>query len=312
MGIIFITHFLDQVYETSDRITILRNGNYVGDYETATLGKMDLITKMLGQELENIKHLGAEKKKVQENKDLLLEAKNISQKGKIDPFDLVINKGEVLGLAGLLGSGRTEIAKILFAIDKNSSGQIYINGKEANLSTPAQAIQQKMAFCPEDRKTEGILLDLTVEENILLALQAQHSIFKRLSQQEKDKIVNKYIKALKIKCSSAKQRAGTLSGGNQQKLIIARWLALNPELLILDEPTRGIDVGAKTEIEKMIFQLRDEGKSILFISSELEEETRCCNRVMVLKDRKVIGELEGSQITEQNIMKVIAEEGSNV
>ena len=220
-----------------------------------------------------------------------------------------MREGEILGLAGLLGSGRTETARLLFGIEKPTSGTVKIDENPVSINTPKQAIDKSIAFCPEDRKTEGIIPDLTVRENIILPLQAQKSFLRGITRKEQEKITDRFIDLLKIKVSDREQKAGTLSGGNQQKLILARWMAMNPRLLILDEPTRGIDVGAKAEIEKLIFRLKEEGRSVLFISSELEEIVHSCSRVAILKDRKKIGELSGDDISEENIMKTLAREG---
>ncbi|NCD34452.1 MAG: sugar ABC transporter ATP-binding protein [Spartobacteria bacterium] len=308
MGIIFITHFLDQVYETSDRITVLRNGCFVGEFKTDELPRLKLISHMLGREWEEMasEDMKSSAKAVELTKPFL-ELEQVARKGVLPAFDLSLREGEVMGLAGLLGSGRTEMAKLLFGIDKPTAGTIKLDDQPICISTPRKAIASSIAFCPEDRKTEGIIAELTVRENIVLALQARRGWLKALNRQEQNEITDKYVDLLKIKVSDNEQKADTLSGGNQQKLILARWLAMNPRLLILDEPTRGIDVGAKAEIEKLIHKMRKEKRSVLFISSELEEITRCCNRVAVLKDRKKLGELTGSRISESQIMKTLAQ-----
>jgi simple sugar transport system ATP-binding protein len=215
----------------------------------------------------------------------------------------------VLGLAGLLGSGRTEIARLLFGIDRPNKGKTTLNGRKVSITSPRKAIAHFFGFCPEDRKIEGLVSDLTVRENIILAIQARNGIFKTIPRKKQEEIVDKYIRALDIKTPGQEQILNNLSGGNQQKVIIARWLASQPEFLILDEPTRGIDVGAKAEIEKLIFSLsREEGMAILFISSELEEMIRCSDRVAVLRDRKKLAELTGDQIEDKAIMHIIANE----
>ncbi len=309
MGIIFITHFLDQVYETSDSITVLRNGQFIGKYKTAEFPRFNLISKMLGKELEQ-EMVSSENKPgdTSARKEPFMTLNNVEEKGVLHPFDLEICKGEVLGLAGLLGSGRTEVAKLMFGINRPTGGKMKIDDKPVAIHSPKHAINHSIAFCPEDRKTEGIIPDLTVRENIVLPLQARRGFFRGISRREQDKITDQYIELLKIKVSGREQKAGTLSGGNQQKVILARWMAMNPRLLILDEPTRGIDVGAKAEIEKLIFRLREEGRSILFISSELEEIVHTCSRVAILRDRRKLGELTGNAISEENIMTTLAQE----
>lgn len=308
MGIIFITHFLDQVYENSDYVTILRNGEFIGEYHLKSFPRLMLISKMLGKNIKEIEKISIKhsNKVYRTDKKPFLKMENVERKGVLSAFNLELHEGEVLGLVGLLGSGRTEMAKLLFGIDKYSSGHISIDGNSMHLKNPRDAILNSIAFCPEDRKTEGIIPDLTVRENIVLAIQAKNGILNGLSIKDQEEITNKFIGLLKIKVSGIEQKAGTLSGGNQQKLILARWLAMNPRLLILDEPTRGIDIGAKAEIEKLIHQMSEENRSVLFISSELEEITRCCSRAVILKDRKKIGELYGEQLSENYIMSFIA------
>lgn len=315
MAIVIVTHFIDQVYEITDKITVLRNGKFVGEYKTSKLPRIELIAHMLGKDpasfskaQESVQPHKAVNKKMAEP---LLEVKGLERKGAMFPFDLTINKGEVLGIAGLLGSGRTEIARLLFGIDRSHGGTLHLNGKEIQLSNPRAAIKQLFAFCPENRKEEGIIEDLTICENIILALQARAGIFQTLSQKEQHKIAEHYIELLDIKTPSPFQAVKNLSGGNQQKVIIARWLATNPQFLILDEPTRGIDVGAKAEIEKLIIGLSEKGISILFISSEMEEVINCCDRIAVLRDRRVLTELSGEDMDESHIMRVIAEKDVN-
>ncbi|WP_058308493.1 sugar ABC transporter ATP-binding protein [Gracilibacillus massiliensis] len=305
MGIIFVSHFLEQVYEISDRITVLRNGHYIGEYQTKELPRKDLVSKMIGREWEessNQKH----KSEKQTSAEVLLSGKNLARKGSILPLDIELRKGEVLGLAGLLGSGRTELAKLIFGIDKPDQGVLYLNNEKIRSLNPKSAIERGFSFCPEDRKVEGIINDLTIRENIILGLQTKKGLLKYIPMKEQEKIANKYIELLRIKTPSMEQRIDNLSGGNQQKVILARWLATNPTLLILDEPTRGIDVGSKQEIRQLIFDLAKEGITILFISAELEETVACCDRVIILRDRNKVGELQGEIMTESNIMDMIA------
>ncbi|MES3039103.1 MAG: sugar ABC transporter ATP-binding protein [Bdellovibrionota bacterium] len=308
LAIVFVTHFLDQVYEISDRITVLRNGQFVIEKETAQLPRTELVAKMMGRELSQVDNevIVQDKSAGTANK-AWLECKNLGRAGSVEPFDLQIKDGEILGLAGLLGSGRTEIARLLFGLDSSTTGTLSIDGKELKFSNPRDAIQQGFALSPEDRKVEAIFPTLSVRENIILALQAHKGWFNFISPKKQKEIADGFIKALGIKTRDAEQPIETLSGGNQQKAILARWLALDPRLLILDEPTRGIDVGAKAEIQKYISKLVATGKSILFISSELEEVVRSCSRVAVLKDRQKIAELEGTEIGEDSIVSVIGQ-----
>ncbi len=307
MGIIFITHFLDQVYAIADRITVLRNGNLVGTYLPATLPRLQLITKMIGRSLTEYEDMN--KAKLETGKHIkgetLLKTEGVGHSGAIEPFDLEMHAGEVIGLAGLLGSGRTEMAELIFGLDKPDRGSITFNGETIENYSPLASIARGIALCPEDRKDEGILGELTVRENIILAMQANLGWIKYLRKPEQYKIADKYIKLLNIATPSPDQPIKNLSGGNQQKVILARWLATNPLLLILDEPTRGIDVGAKAEIQKLILALAEEGKSCMFISSELEEILRTSHRIVVLRDQKKVAEFSG-EMTGDEIMYAIA------
>jgi simple sugar transport system ATP-binding protein len=306
-AIIFITHFLNQVYEIADRITVLRNGKLVGTYATASLPHMELITKMIGRtltEFENMTKLRLESGQHIKG-DVLLQAKGLGLTGSIEPFDLELHAGEVVGLAGLLGSGRTEMAQLLFGLEKPDSGSITMENKLVRNYSPISSIERGVALCPEDRKDAGIVGELTVRENIILAMQASLGWFKYLSMQKQYEIADKYIKLLNISTPSADQPVKNLSGGNQQKVILARWLATNPRLLILDEPTRGIDVGTKAEIQKLVLSLAEEGKSCMFISSELEEVLRTSHRIVVLRDHEKVTEYSG-EVGERKIMEAIA------
>jgi simple sugar transport system ATP-binding protein len=312
LAILFITHFLDQTYQISDRITVLKNGFFIGEYETDKLPKLELITKMLGKELSEFSYSskGDEKQKAAaaalKDKGAVLRVKDLGLQGSIAPFDLELEAGDVLGLAGLLGSGRTEMARLIFGIDIADQGQIQIKGKKADIASPRKAMMAGIGFCSEDRKSEGVFAELSIRENIILALQARRGVFKYLSLKKQDETAEALIKSLGIKTPSANNEARQLSGGNQQKVMVARWLATDPSILILDEPTRGIDVGAKLEIMEQILNLSREGLGIIFISSEFEEVLRCSNRIAVLKDKAKIAELSGEEMTESGIMRTIA------
>jgi simple sugar transport system ATP-binding protein len=292
LGIIFITHFLDQVYQIADRITVLRNGKLVGTYEAASLPRIELVAKMLGRSLTELDAISKGKPQEEEKKaeQHLVEAKDLGLTGSLEPIDLELNAYEVLGIAGLLGSGRTELAGLIFGINAPDKGTLIIGGEKVNNFSPFESLKRGIALCPEDRKAEGIVGELTVRENIILALQARYGWFKYISMQKQNEIAEKYIQLLGIVTPSPEQLVNNLSGGNQQKVILARWLATNPKVLILDEPTRGIDVGAKTEIQKLVMTLAEEGKSCVFISSELEEVLRISHRIAVLRDQKKVAE----------------------
>ena len=306
-GIVFITHFMNQVYEVSDRITILRNGSLVGTYETRALPHLELVAKMIGRSLTEYDEMAKTKlKSVQAIKpEATVAARELGRTGAIAPFDLDMHAGEVVGLAGLLGSGRTELASVLFGSEAPDQGALSIGGVPVTSHSPLASIQRGVALCPEDRKSQGIVDDLTIRENIVLALQASRGWFRFLSLQQQYELAEKYIKLLNIATPSPDQLVKNLSGGNQQKVILARWLATHPRLLILDEPTRGIDVGAKAEIQKLVLALAEEGMSCMFISSELEEVMRTSHRIVVLRDRRKVSEFRG-EVQEKELVQAIA------
>ena len=307
VGIIFVTHFLEQVYAVCDRITVLRNGELVGEYETKDLPRVMLVAKMMGKDFDDLADIkGEHKDKKKAKPEPVIEAKGISHKGTIKPFDLTINKGEVIGLTGLLGSGRSELVRAIYGADKAETGTLKVKGKEAKINSPLDAMKLGMAYLPEDRKAEGIIADLSVRENIIIALQAKRGMFHPLSKKEMEEAADKYIKLLQIKTASRETPIKSLSGGNQQKVIIGRWLLTNPDFLILDEPTRGIDIGTKTEIQKLVLDLADQGMSVAFISSEVEEMLRTCSRMAVMRDGKKVGEISGDELSQEGIMKAIA------
>lgn len=309
LALIFISHFLDQVYEISDRITVLRNGEWVGEYMTKEISRLELVSKMIGKELDDFDTLTEKEMKDSktENKEIFLEAKQVTKKGSIEPFNLEIRQGEIVGLAGLLGSGRTELARLLYGADKPDSGTVKIKGRKISLSSPRQAISNGIAFSSENRKKEGIIADLSIRENMILAMQGVKGWFRYIPRKKQNEIADEYIKLLNINPPNPEQLIKNLSGGNQQKVLLARWLITNPELLILDEPTRGIDVGAKAEIQKLMLSLSREGMSIIFISAELEEILRTCQRIAVLRDHEKVTEIENdADVTQQSIMKKMA------
>ena len=306
LSVIFISHFLDQVYELCDRVTVLRNGKFIGEYQLKDLPKLELVSKMVGKDFSILKKRDKGEKS-RGGSEVFIEAKKLGKRRTVEPFDLQIRRGETLGFAGLLGSGRTEAANLFFGIDEADTGEMLLKNRKAAFKKPNDAITELIAFCPEDRKKNGIIYDLSVEDNIILAMQGKESVFKYLSPKRKAEIAAGYIKKLGIVTAGPEVPAGTLSGGNQQKVILARWLVTNPALLILDEPTRGIDVHAKAEIMNLAMTLCDEGMSLIFISSELEEVVRCSDRIVVMRDRKKIAEIPGEDADEEKILKTIAE-----
>ena len=310
MGVVFITHFLDQVFAISDRMTVLRNGRRVGTLDTATTDRLSLVNLMLGRELAAEEAHAAVRERTPG--ELVLRAEGLGAEGEVAPFDLTLRAGSVTGLAGLLGSGRTETAELVFGARAASKGSLAVEGRSggAPFSSPREAIAAGMGFAPEDRKTDGIVADLSVRENIALALQARRGWAHPIPRAAQDRLAREWIDRLDIRTSGPEKPIGELSGGNQQKAILARWLAMQPKVLILDEPTRGIDVGAHAEILALIERIVEGGMSVLVVSSELDELTVISDRVLVLRDRRHVAELSGARLTPDGIVAAIAEDHS--
>lgn len=308
VGIIFVTHFLEQVYAVCDKITVLRNGQLVGRYTTAELPRVQLVAKMMGKDFDDLAAIKGEKDKgaAHSDEDIVIKAAGLGRKGYIKPFDLVIHKGEVIGFTGLLGSGRSESVRVLYGAERSDEGNLFIKGKKVVAKHPLTSMNEGMAYLPEDRENEGIIADLSVRENLIMALQAKRGMFRLLSRKQQEEYTDKYIEMLQIKTASRETPIKSLSGGNQQKVIIGRWLLTNPDFLILDEPTRGIDVGTKTEIQKLVVKLAEEGMAVVFISSEIEEMLRTCDRMVVMRDGGKVGELDGGEMNQSTIMSTIA------
>ncbi|WP_438854551.1 sugar ABC transporter ATP-binding protein [Agromyces sp. M3QZ16-3] len=310
VAILFVSHFLDQVYEICDRLTVLRNGALVGEYLVDELLRIDLVQKMIGKELtalDDLEHRAHAAVADETDAATFVSATQLGRRGAIEPADLPIAVGEVVGLAGLLGSGRTEFARLLGGIDRADTGELTIHGESVKLRTPRQAISKRIAFSSENRRDEGIVGELTVRDNIVLALQADRGWFRPIPKKKQDELAQSYIQALNIRPGNPDALVRNLSGGNQQKVLLARWLAIAPRLLILDEPTRGIDIGAKAEIQKLVFNLAENGMSVLFISAELEEVLRLSHRVVVLRDRNVVADLENDGLTVDSLLALIAD-----
>ncbi|RGP37053.1 sugar ABC transporter ATP-binding protein [Pseudotabrizicola alkalilacus] len=305
LGIIFITHFLDQVFAVADRVTILRNGQLIGTRDLSTLTATEVVRMMLGKDLayghSSLPVAEAAKGPVK------VTFTGLGRADRVAPFTLSLHEGEVVGVAGLLGSGRTEMARLMFGVDTADEGDITVAGKPVKIRNPAQAVMAGFGFCPEDRKLDGIFGELSVRENIIIALQAKLGWFRALQRDEQDEIAGRYADDLDIRAANHDMPVKLLSGGNQQKVILARWLANDPTFLILDEPTRGIDVGAHAEIVRTINRLREEGLALLVISSELDEVVAYSNRVVVMRDRQMVAELHGADITPAVIVAAIAD-----
>ncbi|MEE3467325.1 MAG: sugar ABC transporter ATP-binding protein [Eubacterium sp.] len=308
VGIIFVTHFLEQVYEVCDKITVLRDGQLVGEYVIEDLPRVQLVAKMLGKEMDDMADIKGDASTYDgaDADQVVYEAKELASTSGIKPFDFHIKKGEVNGFTGLLGSGRSESVRAVFGADRVLGGTVKKNGKEVKIKKPIQAMKNGIAYLPEDRKVDGIIGDLSVRDNIILALQVMKGFFKPFSHAQAQAFAEEYIKLLDIKTASADTPIKSLSGGNQQKVILGRWLLTHPEYLILDEPTRGIDVGTKVDIQKLVLKLASEGMSITFISSETDEMLRTCSRLVVMRDGKQVGELTGDELTQSGIMSAIA------
>ena len=306
VGIIFITHFLEQVYEVCDKITVLRNGELVGEYTVSELPRVKLISAMLGKDMEDMTNLKNQKRPYTGAGEIVYEAEALSSSEGVRPFDFAINKGEVNGFTGLLGSGRSESVRAIFAADRVTGGKVKVNGKDVKITKPKDAMEQGIGYLPEDRKGDGIIQDLSVRENLILALQVLKGFNHPISRAESEKLADEFIDLLEIKTASKETPIKSLSGGNQQKVILARWLLTHPQYLILDEPTRGIDVGTKLEIQKQVLKLASEGVSVTFISSEIEEMLSVCTRLIVMRDRKIVGELKDDLLRQDVIMQTIA------
>ncbi|RSM48434.1 sugar ABC transporter ATP-binding protein [Actinoplanes sp. ATCC 53533] len=310
VAILFISHFLDQIYAVADRLTVLRNGTLIGEYATADLTPMQLVTKMIGKELTVLERLEQEPRTVTADApaEPFLEAQELGRTGAIEPFSMAVRGGEIVGLAGLLGSGRTELARLLFGADRPDHGSLKIDGKPATLRTPRVAMSHGIAFSSENRRTEGVVGELSVRENIVLALQASRGWSRPIPRRKQDELVERYIKTLGIRPANPDVAVRNLSGGNQQKVLLARWLITEPRLLIVDEPTRGIDVGAKAEIQRLLVELADGGMAVLFVSAELEEVLRLSHKIEVLRERHLIEELDntGGGVDADRVMQAIA------
>lgn len=313
VAILFVSHFLDQIYEITDRLTILRNGKFIKEVMTKDTPRDELIGMMIGKSAAELSQIGAKKA----HKDIsgerpIVSVKQLGLKGTINPTDLDVYPGQVVGFAGLLGSGRTELGRLLFGADKPDSGTYELKGKKVSISDPYTALCNKIAYSTENRRDEGIIGDLTVRENMLIALQATRGMFKPIPKKEADEIVDKYMKELNVRPNDPNKLIKNLSGGNQQKVLIARWLATHPDLLILDEPTRGIDIGAKAEIQQVVLDLAEQGMGVVFISSEMEEVVRLSDDIEVLKDRHKIAELVNDDtVSQETIVQTIANTNVN-
>lgn len=308
VSIVFVTHFLDQVYAITDRITVLRNGAFVGEYKTTELPRVKLVAAMLGKDFDDLAAIKPEGESIVGEK-VIVKAEGLSHSGTIKPFDFTIHNSEIVGITGLLGSGRSEMVRCIYGADRSQTGKMVFKGKKVKFKAPIDAIKAGMGYLPDDRKADGCINGLSVRENIILALQARRGL-SMLPRDMQEILVDQFIELLNIKTASRETPINQLSGGNQQKVILARWLCTKPDFLILDEPTRGIDIGTKTEFQKLMLKLASEGMSVVFISSEIEEMLRTCSRMCVMRDGEKVSEISG-QMTQESVMNAIAGGGSN-
>jgi galactofuranose transport system ATP-binding protein len=307
VAVLFVSHFLDQVYEISDRVTVLRNGKLVGEYHLDDLPRGELVTKMIGRELDELEAISTRADRAIDRTGVpVLRATGVGRRGFVEPADVDVFGGEVVGFAGLLGSGRTELVRLMCGADKPDSGDVEVNGQPAKMASPRHAIANRIVYSSENRHAEGVVAELTVAENIVLGIQARRGWRRRIRRSEQQAVVNEYIEALGVRPADPYQVVRNLSGGNQQKVLLARWLATAPELIVLDEPTRGIDVGAKADIQRKVTELSEQGLSVIFISSELEEVLRLAQRVVVMRDRRKLGELDSHDVDLDGLIEYIA------
>ncbi|WP_255559412.1 sugar ABC transporter ATP-binding protein [Mumia sp. zg.B17] len=309
VAILFVSHFLEQVFAISDRMTVLRNGRIVGEHLTRDVTRLELVEEMLGRELEVLERLHREpSRQPDERRTPVLRARGLGRKGSLAPTDLDVYDGEVIGIAGLLGSGRTELARLLFGADASDSGSVEVRGRRVALRSPRRAVDHKIGFSSENRRSEGVIGDLTVAENMMLGLQAARGWLRPVPPRTRDQLVIKHLEMLDIRPANPDALMRNLSGGNQQKVLLARWLIMQPDVLLLDEPTRGIDVGAKAQIQQVVDDLAYEGMGIVFISAELEEVLRLSDRLVVMRDRHKVDEIPNTGVTTDDLMAIIARE----
>jgi len=299
IAIVFISHRMEEIFEICDKVTVLRDGKYIGEVKVEDTNEDELINMMVGRKLESrfpeIKHRPSDK---------ILEVKDLVVPGKVENASFELYKGEVLGIAGLMGSGRTELAKTIFGLFKPSEGEIYVKGERVNINSPKEAIDLGIYYLSESRKDEGLVLGMSVEENTSLSVLKNITNLGLIDNQEEEKLAKKYVQGLKVKTPHIKQKVKNLSGGNQQKVVISKLLSTKPDIIILDEPTRGIDVGAKKEIYELISHLVDDGAAVILISSQLPEVLDLSNRILAMGENRIMGEIDAKDATQEKVMKL--------
>lgn len=303
--IIYISHRLDEIFYLCDTVTVLRDGQVITSKDIGEFTKESIIAAMVGRQMKQEYPV----RKGSPGEKEVLRVENLGRTGKFQNISFSLKKGEILGIAGLVGAGRTEIVRCIFGADRKTEGKVYLNGEEVDVRTPQGGIQKKIAFVTEDRKEQGLVLEESISKNVSLANIKSISSFGFLNKNREDKIAKAYFQQLRIKAPDVYTSCISLSGGNQQKVVLAKWLHTKAEILILDEPTRGIDVGAKYEIYQMIFQFVEEGKSVILISSELPEVIALSDRLLVIHEGRLKGELSGADMNAETIMKTAILEG---
>jgi galactofuranose transport system ATP-binding protein len=306
MSVIFISHKMGEVQRICDKVTILRDGSLVGEYRVCDLTKLEMVSLMIGRDAASVLERKKSASDGREGSEVVLSAKNVTRGRRTRGIDIDVRSGEILGIAGLLGSGRTEFARILFGADRPDGGEITIRDRRLHMKSPRDAIAMGLGFCSEARKEEGIFPNMSVMENMTMAVLPEVGRCGILSRKAQLRLAETYIAKLRITTSGPCQAMRELSGGNQQKVLLARWLCKKPILMILDEPTRGIDLGGKSEIESIIAEFAGRGMAIMMISSEVEELVRSCDRIAVLSEGRKVGELAAHEISEDSLVELIA------
>jgi ribose transport system ATP-binding protein len=301
IAIIYISHRMEEVYALANRVSVLRDGQYIGSLDRSELSPDRLVQMMVGRPMQDF----YENQHQLTIGDVVLEVRNLTDGRKVQPTNLALRAGEIVGLAGLVGAGRTELSRLIFGADPKTGGEVFLNGKKLEIHSPGDAIAAGIGYVPEDRKDQGLFLEMSSGKNIVLNMLKQDAKAGVINWRSLGKIADEAVQDFKIRLANLEIRAMDLSGGNQQKLLLARWLAIKPRVLLLDEPTRGVDIGAKSEIYRIISDLAKQGVAILMVSSELPEVVGLSDRVLVMREGQLVGELGGStnrQVTQENIM----------
>ena len=298
IAIIYISHRMEEIYALADRISVLRDGEYIGSLERQEISSERLVQMMVGRPVQDLFESNPNKQLGQ----VVLEVKDLGDGGKIQPASLKLHAGEIVGLAGLVGAGRTELCRLIFGADQKTSGEVISDGKPLRIDQPSDAIAAGIAYVPEDRKEQGLFLEMSSRQNVAINILKRDARAGMINLQKSDLVASQAVEDFNIRLANLEIRALDLSGGNQQKLLLARWLAIKPRVLILDEPTRGVDIGAKSEIYRIISDLAAQGMAILMVSSELQEIIGLSDRVLVMREGRLVAEIGREEITQEHIM----------